>query len=757
MRNVALAARAWATALVLFALLGAALAVQPPVAARRAAQVGGLTAGFVATPSGLAVRIQSPERFALTIDGAGIAAWQSLAADPHRNLVLFGTRLLAQSNGSGGAFVGAPRLLAASPVQVVVRLESPAGAVTYSVWAGGQVAVEATGAAALGAELLFDPTADSGATLQPLGAGAAMLYLDAWTPDEAAPGDSGVAIVSGAGLAEAPRLDATNTLVVAHSDGRTLQLTPPAGVLRQPRFRVAGWPGPATSLTLAGQPLVAGVDYLAHWDAASGALTMQYLGLLTAGADAARTFSLTPAQAPALSLELLNQDGSAPRSLSPEGLLRVDANLPAQTNGSTNAPAPGEPTTKDIFDIPYIQTWRELRLRATVANAPAGFGGVRFVVTGPNFTQTLDDTSAADGYTALVSLPRRAEYSVVANALVEGQPAEPSKLIAKAAYGRVFVGIGDSITAGQWGFYRFPGGDGYPFTAPPPAGGSYPVSADGRNYPQSDNFDADLTGYANPYFQGYLVELNNALTSCLNSPVFILNDGVSGIRTARDSYKGDISLGNPGVQGYKNVLGKAAALRGHVRQLGAGQLLLQVGTNDATTVILNTSSFNDPVPASVYNQDLRDVITAMRLSDPALNIWLARLPWRNDKRTSEVEGVQALKRAKTQAFNVEIASIASSLGAGSSTFLGPDFYSHFEANQGQIIVNDPSDTTPPIRTDYLHPTAEGFTAMATLWAQNICTRIPTEPPPDPVGCGLPGAEPCPDSRPFKLRLPLLRS
>jgi hypothetical protein len=583
MEHVSRSVRLVLAVALLLALAATTLAVATPAVAQQPQQSRGLVIAQAPFPGGHAIELTSPERFALTIDGGGIAAWYDLAGDPRRNLA----PLVAFSGPAGEPFAGTARLVEATPLRAVVRLDGRVGeapaSITLTVWVGGQVRVATRGVVPIDTRLLLDPSASTGAALLATGAGregaahlaSYQLYLGAWTPDSAVPDPAGVLRRQ---RPVAPGLAADGPLL----------LTPPAGVLRQPRFAVVGWPGPAHSLGLAGRPLVEGVDYLAHWDAASGELNIQYLGLLPPGDEASRTFSLGPAQAPAMAVEILNRAGTAPRQLTPDGLLMVDANLPS----AVGIPQTDDEyvTTNDIFAIPYIQTWPELRLRATVSDGPAGLSGVRFTVSGPGFSQSSDDVDGADGFTAQINLPRRAEYSVMATALVSGQPAEPSKMIAQVAYGRVFLTVGDSITAGKWGFYRRPGEDGYPFAAPPASGGPYPRSADGRNYPQSDNTNDDLVGgvpgYENIYYQGYQVELNNNLSACLNSPVFLLNSGISGIRTARDSYKAANfpTGGEPGVVGEENVLGKGAAYRGQLAQLGAEHVLLQVGTNDASTV-----------------------------------------------------------------------------------------------------------------------------------------------------------------------------
>jgi lysophospholipase L1-like esterase len=729
--------RLWLSVVVLLALAAAMLGAAQPAAARQLPPTRGLVVTEKVLPGGPAIELTSPERFALTIDGAGIAAWYDLAGDPLRNLAPPGGHLVAHQSATGEPFAGTARLVEANAVRAVVELQGQAGAapasISLTVWAGGQVAIATRGAAGVGAALQLDPRASTGAALLPTGAGPAggdwaasyTLYLGAWTPDSAVPNRGGVIPV-----APAP----------AAAD-EPLLLAPPAGVLRQPRFVVAGWPRPEHGLSLAGQPLVEGVDYLAHWDAASGELILQYLGLLPPGDAASRTFSLSPAQAPAIAVEILNRAGSAPRPLTPDGLLLVDANLPSAV--------PNEPaTTKDIFAVPYIQTWPELRLRATLSEGPAGLSGVRFSASGPGFSQSSDDTDGADGYSAQFNLPRRAEYSVSATALLSGQPAEPSKTIAQVAYGRVFLTVGDSITAGKWGFYRRPGDDGYPFTAPPASGGPYPRSADGRNYPQSDNSNDDLlsgvAGYENTYYQGYQVELNSNLSGCLNSPVFLLNSGISGIRTARDAFKAANPNGNGyGANGELNVLGKADAYRSQLAQLGAEHLLLQIGTNDASTVTSSANQmFNDPLPGSVYNQDLRSVVAALRQESSGLNIWLGQLPWRDDKRSDDPEAVREERRLKTLEFNGAIAAIVGDLGVSTPTFLGPDWYAAFDngVDRQLMIATDPTSGNP----DRLHPTAAGYTLMAQQWASAICGRIPAEPNPGD-----------PDPKPERIYLPAL--
>ena len=661
-----------------------------------------------------------PGRFALVFTSNGLSEWRDLRRDPKgsRNLVAESASLVVARNIAGNPLLASPELMHTSPLRALVRYTVNDVSITYEVWAGGHIAINLAGAPTTltGPHLAPDPGA--GAALQPVIITPAMqqwlLYLDAWTVDELSttksqPALAGIATASEAGLT------ATGVTVI-----------PPDGIVRYPRLRISNWTGGMPTVRRAGVTLAEGSDYLAEYDDTSGELLIQYMHLLPPGPAETRAFTIQPAQTePVLTLSILDANDT-PRPLDPvTGMLIVDADLPA---GST--PAPGPLTTKDVFQIPYIQTEPTLRLQATITDPPEGFNGIRFSVSGPGFAQTIDDTDDTNGFRVTITLPRRAEYSVTATILVDGTPGTLSRTIDPVGYGRIFVSIGDSITAGKWAFYRLPPGsslsgasDGYPFTMPPAPDSGYPRSTDGRNYPQSDNTQADSAGYQNIYYAGYQIELNDRLTTCLNSPVFILNDGFSGIRTARDLYGNTTGSDRTGTSGYLNVLGKAAIYRQHITDLGAGHVLLQVGTNDATAVS-TTNPYNNLMPASVYKEDLRAVITALRQDRPDLALWVARLPWRNDGTATQA----ATRRATTLAFNESIVELIDELDDNAPIRQGPDFYSHFAINQSQIITINPSNGN----ADNIHPNAAGFSAMAELWANVLCADLPREPDPSPT-------------------------
>lgn len=687
---------------------------RPPVAAQS------LPIGLIAqtTISG-DVNITMPGRFALTFTPTGIATWHDLRRDPSgsRNLIADDTPLVAVRLTNNRLLTAPPVLVRTSSLRALVVYTNAGTTVSYEVWAGGQIAITVNGEQITLSGPYLAANNGTGAALQLVKRMPIqqhwLLYLDAWAVDELPkivtdPGLAGVVTASSVGLA------ATNAVTV----------NPPDGVVRAPRLRISNWSGGSeVTVERSGVVLAPGIDYLSEYDDESGELIVQYLHLLPPGSAAERTFLIRPAQAePVLSLAILDANGS-PRPLDPvSGMLIVDADLPAG-----QSPAPGPLTTKDVFQIPYIQTEPTLRLQATVTDPPSGLSGVRFTINGPGFSQTIDDTTIDDGFRANVTLPRRAEYTVTATILIDGIPGTVSRTINPVGYGRVLISIGDSITAGKWAFYRLPPGstltgssDGYPFTSPPPSDSGYPRSNDGRNYPQSDNTQTDSAGYQNIYYAGYQIELNDLLTTCLNSPVFILNDGLSGIRTARDLYGNTTGSDRIGTSGYLNVLGKANVYRQHVTDLGAEQILLQVGTNDATATS-TTNIYNNLMPASVYKEDLRAVINALRQDKPNLALWVARLPWRNDGSAIQA----ATRRATTQAFNASIVELVDELDDSAPVRLGPDFYAHFETNQSQIITTNPTNGN----ADNIHPNADGFSAMATLWANVLCADLPHEPDP----------------------------
>lgn len=712
LRTLRSAIRPWPVVVLAALLTGLGFAApRAPAAAQPPPPVPGLSATTADGPDGPTVTVESPERFALTLDASGIVAWYDLQRDPGRttNLVAPDTRLLEHRDPDGALLAAEPQLESVSRVKARVSWRGIAAnkpfELAYTIWAGGQVAIELRGDAGISTRLKLGPEGLAGAALQELTdnpgpksrARTAMLYLDAWTVDGARPADPDTQAAGPAGTS----LDSLNTVVAPANAAGQLTLSPPPGMVRQPRFSVAGWPSETLNVFRGGTLLVEGVDYLADYDPATGQLDLQYLHLLPISSDPAeRSFTLVEVNAgPSVALGIRRPDGTTRTDVDENGMLLIDANLPSGTGGT-----PGIMTTSDTFRVPYIQKWSQLRLVATVSEPPANFSGIRFTVSriGGGFSQTVDDTNPAGGYTADIDLPAMAEYTAQAQILTTNGLGA-SDQISRIGYGRIFVSVGDSITAGKWGYYLKPNNPIYPITSPPAQGNpDVPVSGDGRNYPQMDNTQDELESgqhkYENVAYAGFQIELNNRLTACTNAPVFILNDGFSGIRTARDAANFSRGVGN------KNVLAKQASYRKHINDLGADYLLLMVGTNDASS---NTSG--EITTQTIYREDLEAVITALRSQSPTLQTFVARLPWRNDGSSSEASS----RQARTRDFNREIYRIVDETLDDPRIHFGPEFYSHFFLRQNEITPTNP-DTQG---ADKIHPNSDGLSSIARLWAE----------------------------------------
>lgn len=660
----------------------------------------------VAEPSGLRLETQraqagtlvltSAGRFSLTLDGSGIVAWYNLRRDPQRaqNLVAPGRRLLEHRRpGDLEPLSGRLTLARQGLARSVVRWEGLDAAYTveYTIWAGGQIAVTSSGDPAPDVTLTRADGHLTGAALQPVAADAAgrtlMLYLDSWTGE-----DLSSALQITAASPYQPRSGAQRATRAAGD----LVVRVPDGMVRSPRFEVANWPGPDLEMTLQGTRLVAGSDYVAEWDAGSGTLTAQYLGLLPATSDAAaRSFSLAAQPLGGASLSL----GVVGRTLDPtDGRLQVDANLPT-VNGNTA-------TVGDLFEIPYIQTGAGITISAAIQGAPAN-PGVRLVLKrGAATVQTVD----ASGSSVQVSLtlPAMGEYRLEGFILSNGAPVagSPDDTIDPLGYGHVFVAVGDSITTGYGDSCVRSAANGdcpspvatspYPITSPEQSPQS---SADLRNYYQLDTYnvnDFSSPGNDDPFFRGYPVTLNNLLTTCTEAPVFILNDGASGSYAGYNSAAPNGTILVHSVLYRTNPTGALPSLLDHMDTFGADGVLLQIGTNDA-----NYTTGGVITPAR-YRQGLSEAIANMRAALPSMKIWVARVPW-NQATANNVQ-------TRIQGYNTEIASLVASINS-SNVALGPDFYTTFQ-NQASLFA------------DTFHPTRQGYQLMESAWQSTLCPSFP---------------------------------
>lgn len=630
--------------------------------------------------------ITSANRFELQINNTGITHWYNLQRDPQRrtNLVAPGTTLLTHELAPGTFVRATPVILEQNPVRIRVAFQagtpSQPISVEYTIWAGGQIAVMTRSSTALATALQLSPTATTGAALQSLTSERAsdgtlreslLLYLNAWTGEGNTPTHT---------LSSQSSFSRNNGVLKATVGANTtLRITLPVGIGRQPRFEIANWPDTGLTLRRAGTTLLPDQDYLAYWNPKTKLLVVQYLGLLPPDGDAdERSFELSIVPA-AQSLSL----GVAGRDLDPvSGLLTVDANLPAFDPEGVN-------TIADTFRIPYIQTNPAL----TVTAAQTGGAGVEFVVDGNS--QTVMGSSVQATFT----LPAKGEYRLdgyVVDAAGQRLGATPDDTIATIGYGNLFVSIGDSITAGKNGHLVRPDDTGIgpgPHVYPINSHVESPVeSTDLRNIYQLDNYfgPGNSEGAVGDYYyRGYQLRLNNLLADCSDAPAFILNDGLSGSSTAYYP-NGDL---HP-----NGLLAKINAYNSHIATLGANYVLLQIGTNDAGSNVGTTT----------WSTGLGNVIAGLKTPNPGLNIWVARVPWRDDNQTN---------RDRVIAYNAEVPGIVAAQNTASNPVrLGPDFYSYFEANQGFFLEANGGDD--------LHPNQDGLDAMATLWSDTICPLIP---------------------------------
>lgn len=671
----------WVSLVTLFLILALA---QPPLPLVSAEPVSpGLTTMIHQQGGQEELVVYSHERFELHIDVAGIAGWYDLRRDPNRavNLVPPDAHLLEHRTADGMRLTGTWTLEEATPVRARVVWNGQAGTaaqhftIEYSIWASGAIAVVVQSDGPIRTTLQRVPTAITGAALQAQPAITAadgtfaqslMLFLDAWTGEE-------TAVLASAPPAAGPGLAQTTDETLTYDAGRgalratatgdrtVLQLPPDVG-LRQPRFEVANWPRADLTLSQGDTVLVAGQDYLADWNADQQQLTLQYLGVVPPQSDPTlRTFTLSAAApaAPTLSLTI------AGKTIDPvTGKLFIDANLPSGQNSQN--------TLSDSFYIPYIQTTAQVTAQATLQGGGAGVAfDLIYLPTGATITQ-LDTTAP---YEQDFTLPQMGEYKLEAFILADANGSRlnntPDDSIKPLGYGRVFVSIGDSVTSGKFGRLLESGDANYPGDNCANLSAAE-CSSDQRNFYQADNYlrsDSDV-------YTGYLVELNDLVTECRTAPVFLLNDGLSGIR----------------VTGVKS---RISAYRDHIEKLGANYVLLQVGTNDAS----------QSMSASAWETEIGNVIGALQASNPGLNIWMPTLPWRNDNKDSFIVS-----------YNTRLPGIRTAWHTATNpVWAGPDFYS---------LLKNRTD----LMSDTLHPNIPGFTLMANTWDDTICNKL-TNPEP----------------------------
>jgi hypothetical protein len=197
------------------------------------------------------------------------------------------------------------------------------------------------------------------------------------------------------------------------------------------------------------------------------------------------------------------------------------------------------------------------------------------------------------------------------------------------------------------------------------------ISADKRNFPQYGPTTAANLGAVN-YCKSWTVELADRLASYYRYPVFIMNEGVGGIRA-------DNTLARMATSQWSN---REAALR-------PNKFLIHLGTNDG---IANRS-------ASQFQKDVQGVINVLKNTYGASSnsIWLAR-PSYSSTYTNTANYLTAID----------------ALRANNNLAGGPDLWGFYGANTARYYGSDP-----------VHPNVAGMTEMARLWETSILSPAPT--------------------------------
>jgi hypothetical protein len=625
--------------------------------------------------------IDSPGRFELQLDTSGIIAWYNLQRDPQRrvNLVQSGAHLIEHRLTTDGTLLkGTQTLREQTPVRVQVHWQGQIGTpaqpfdLDYTIWAGGQIAVTLHAPAVVTTQLRRDLNAITGAAFQTqtttidtdgTQTQTSMLFLDAWTGENTSLQQQGTQH----GIPNTVFDPRSGALQAQALSGQALRLRLPPGIVRQPRFEIAGWTTTDLTVRRGDKLLVAGQDYLADWNPTTHQLSLQYLHLLPmSDRSTEREFNLSAAPAaPSLALSIVG------KNLDENGFLIVDGNMPD---------IDGTLSISDTFKIPYIQTSPQLTVAATLQGAPTG-AGVEFVLDGSQSQKV-----ATAPFQATFTLTAMGEHRLDAYLIDTNGNRLASASINPLGYGVTLLSIGDSITTGKDGDDIKPGEPGFPVTSyQNQSSGKY--SDDRRNVYQYDNYSSD--GSTSYYYRGYQVDLNNLLTSSAHIPVFILNDGLSSLRTT--TYADQNS--------NKSAQNKTGAYNDHIAKLGIKHVLIELGTNDAA----------DNRQPSDWQAGMNSLIDAIQTpNNKGLSIWLARISWRADNANRDALDAQ---------YNALIPTIVSNqMTANYPVYVGPDFYTFFKNHPDQISPTNPDD---PTESDNIHPTAQGLVSMATLWSESL--------------------------------------
>ena len=176
---------------------------------------------------------------------------------------------------------------------------------------------------------------------------------------------------------------------------------------------------------------------------------------------------------------------------------------------------------------------------------------------------------------------------------------------------------------------------------------------------------------------GFIPLLNDLLTAKQGFPHNIYNEGVQGETSA------GLLIRAPG---FLKKRPKAKVF------------LILVGTNDASSGLVPSGAGSDPPAAGTYKDNLQKVIDLIRDPSMGREVYLAKVPF----------SLSPAKDDDIQGYNQAIEELAASNGI---PVIPPDFYSHFQSHQSELIDN------------VSHPNGAGFRSMSTLWCVAITSGV----------------------------------
>jgi lysophospholipase L1-like esterase len=322
---------------------------------------------------------------------------------------------------------------------------------------------------------------------------------------------------------------------------------------------------------------------------------------------------------------------------------------------------------KGSYEIPYIQSNRELRVRVDFSAPGAVSANLR--LEGPGF-QAERKVEAGSPVAIFSELPP-GEFRLA----VEWRNADGTK-VSETIYTRIGIGvvlaaIGDSLTEGYHGkgFMR----ENLDLKA-----ANFPadaVSKDERNFPQFSPTTVVHKPSVN-CFQSWMTSLNDGLSAAWKTPVFIANEGWGGFTSA--AY-------------LAAIRGDEGGWRDRVQLLKPTVWLIHLGVNDERNNV-------SPADFASNMRAIVDILIKDFQADPS-QIYLANPSY------DYAPGAEPLLRS----YLVELDRMITELNLRK----GPDFFDTFSKDRAKWYGADP-----------VHPGVAGMELMAGLWVKALVAPAP---------------------------------